>query len=181
MQENPNDEELLNRWFEGESQAFEIFFVRHSRRIVFYCVKKGLSKEDAEDVTQRIFLKLSQCIHQYEKGRPALPWLYTIVMNEFRDYKRTTARYASKIEHVELETRLHATRNGENQFDVTEAAQKVLSPESTEVLKLRVIEERSFADVARETGRSEVATRKIFSRAIQALRNWVKGKSGGEL
>lgn len=176
--QSETDEELLNKWFEGEQQAFELFFNRHSKRITGYCVKKGLRREDAEDVTQRVFIKLSQSIHQYERGRPALPWLYSIVINEFRDHMRALSRYDKRIENYTIvESQQRGEENDRNQSsNLLKAAEGVLSAESLNVVRQRILEDKSFEQVGASTGKNSVASRKMFQRAIEKLKKWILSK-----
>lgn len=177
-----SDEQLLDNWFDGDAKAFEVFFLRHSKRVIGFCMKKGFSAEDAEDIAQRAFLKLSSRIHQYEKGRPALPWVFSIVANELKDYAKLRNRHGSKIENFarEYDAHHHETEDDGESSKLVGVAEKVLSPKSFEVVRLRIIEDKSFGEVAAETGKNEAASRRSFSRAIEKLRNWFKGKNGGE-
>lgn len=174
MQQSETDEELLNKWFDGESNAFDTFFLRHSGRVMNYCMKKGLPREDAEEIVQRTFIKLSHKINQYEKGRPALPWLYTVVLNELRDHIKAKVRYVRKIEKLAGAPSCEPENQSTELEILYAAAEKELSSEALAILKLRTVEEKSFEQVSHQVGKNEAATRKIFQRAVAKLRSWFR-------
>ena len=82
------DEQLLDAYFGGESEAFHTFYKRHAGRVIGYAMTKGLSREVATECCQEAFLKLHRYIHKYEQGRPALPWFFTIVHHSVMDALR---------------------------------------------------------------------------------------------
>ena len=58
MSDEPSDEDLLEAWILGDAGAFTSFYMRHFNRVKGYGAKKGLGKQDAEEVAQLSFLKL---------------------------------------------------------------------------------------------------------------------------
>lgn len=175
MNNSPSDEDLLNAWFAGDAGACEIFFRRHVGRIVGYCLKKGLSKEEAEDVAQGAFIRLSRSINRYECGRPALPWFFTMVTNELNDFWRLKCRYQKRIAALAaLDTSVHAQSSELD--DIHVSIDTSLSLTDAKVIRGRLLEEKSYKDMADGLNSSEANVRKIFSRAIQKLRKHLSAK-----
>ena len=65
--------------------------------------------------------------------------------------------------------------------NLTKAIER-LPQEQRSVLEGRVIDDKSFAALSLETGKSEVAVRKIYSRAVGKIRSMILGDKveGGE-
>ena len=180
------DEQLLERYAQGDSQAFERFFVRHKNRVYFYVLKKLHRSEVAAEATQDIFLKLHSKIHLYRSGERALPWFFWIVHNTCIDELRrmTSANKAGfNGEPVDPQVALESTQGLDNQSDATnilEPSMQMLSVEQRVVLEKRVIDDKSFKQISLETGKNEVALRKTYSRAVEKLRQWISGQNGKE-
>lgn len=173
----PTDEELLNRYFLGEARAVRLFVERHSGRVAAYAEAKGLRKEIALEVAQEAFLKLHRFIHQYEKGRPALAWFFTIVhrcvVDAFRErHRREDATAAEFFEGLQTDPGEQdgncALRGEQKEID---AILGVLSKDQQELVKSRVIEGLSFKEIAERTGKNESALRKTYERARTSLRD----------
>lgn len=171
-----SDESLLDLYFAGDADAFKVFFNRHAGRVVGYAMSKGLKKEIALEVRQDVFLRLHKSIHTYEKGRPALPWLFTIVHNCVIDALRQTKHLSDLRSKMitERETLDDATSDTDTINDST-AILANLSEEQRKIFEMRVFNELSFAEIAAKTGKTEVSLRKVFERARLKLRVILSG------
>jgi RNA polymerase sigma factor (sigma-70 family) len=194
----PTDEDLLDRYANGDAQAFETFFHRHRGRVFHYTLKKVGRPEVASEISQDVFLKLHSKIHLYQTHQPALPWFFTMVHNACLDALRKRATASRAQEHLEQVqsqspvegSSLHAVPSDSDDKaggtgawnDLLSGAFEKLSKEQQDILKARVVDEKSFGTLSVESGKSEVALRKIYSRAIQKIRTLLRGtdESGGE-
>lgn len=87
-----SDEELLQRFVNGDEQAFETLVVRYEARVrnlAFGFVRDpGL----ADDVAQDAFMRAYRAASQYRGGGTVRGWLYRIVANRARDELRQIRR-----------------------------------------------------------------------------------------
>lgn len=164
-----SDETLLDLYFAGDAEAFQIFFERHAGRVIGYAINKGLRREIAQEVMQDAFLRLHKSIHSYESGRPALPWFFTIVHHCVVDVQRQAQSIAvlkGKLEHEAMTSAPSA------EMAVSHHSQRLselLSEEQRQVFEMRVFGELSFAEIASQVGGNEVSLRKVFERARKKL------------
>ena len=87
-----SDEELLLRLRNGERDVFGTLVRRYERELFGY-LKRYLGRDDlAEDVFQNTFVAVFRKIRQYEPGRAARPWLYTIATHQAIDAIRQRSR-----------------------------------------------------------------------------------------
>jgi RNA polymerase sigma-70 factor (ECF subfamily) len=181
----PSDEELLEGYAQGDPEAFDAFFVRHRGRVYQYALRKLARPELAAEVSQEVFLKLHSKIHLYRTNAAALPWFFTIVHNACIDAlrkasgKTEVAVDLSDLPHRNEAQILPSITTGvlspleEGGFDPAEELSKAvagLSQEQRAVMQGRLVDEKSFRTLANESGKSEVALRKIYSRALEKLR-----------
>lgn len=173
----PTDEDLLNRYFLGDAKAVRLFVERHSGRVVAYAEAKGLRKEIALEVAQEAFLKLHRFIHQYEKGRPALAWFFTIVhrcvVDSFREKYRkedpTSAEFFESLCDDPEESHERKRFSGEERN--IELILSILTEEQRTLVRSRVFEGLTFKEIAVRTGKNESALRKTYERARSSLRS----------
>ena len=62
---NDNENILLQRILDGETELFSHFVERYSTLIFSLIVRVVVSKEDAEELTQDVFIKAFQKLHTF--------------------------------------------------------------------------------------------------------------------
>jgi RNA polymerase sigma-70 factor (ECF subfamily) len=72
--QTPTDQELIERFREGDKTAKEILYQRYAARIHYVALKRTLSPADAEDVRSETFRRLAAAIrHSQLREAEALP------------------------------------------------------------------------------------------------------------
>ena len=90
-----SDEELLARLKAGERDVFASLTRRYERELYGYLRRYLGDAELAEDVFQTTFLQIFLKISQYDAGRPARPWIYTIAAHQAIDAIRRAGRQST--------------------------------------------------------------------------------------
>ncbi len=94
--ENPDYTELVKLAKGGDSVAFENL-VELSYMLVYKVSYKWCrTKEDAEDITQEVFVKLAKKIFSFREESSFQTWLYRIVINTAKDYTKKEERMLIK-------------------------------------------------------------------------------------
>lgn len=90
------DESLMQRYRDGDSEALQVLFRRHARRLqtFFLCTQK--SPEQADELSQKTWLRLHHGRREYAAGAPFLPWLYAFAVQLRRDSVRQEVVQASQ-------------------------------------------------------------------------------------
>ena len=88
-----SDEELLDQYRSGKSEAFSELVRRYERELYNYLRRYLGDATLAEDVFQNTFLQLHVKLDLYEKGRLVRPWLYMIATNQAIDALRKAGRH----------------------------------------------------------------------------------------
>jgi RNA polymerase sigma-70 factor (ECF subfamily) len=97
------DEQLLASIRKGKREAFGVLVRRYEGELYGYLRRYLGDAELAEDVFQNTFLQVFTKIRQYELGRPARPWLYTIATNQAIDALRRAGRHQAVSLDLERE------------------------------------------------------------------------------
>jgi len=90
-----SDSELLQRYREGDEQAFREIITRYKNPLYAF-LRRFVSQDDVvEDVFQETFLQLYTSRDSFDANRPLRPWLFTIAANKAKDALRKMQRQSS--------------------------------------------------------------------------------------
>src|ERR1700722_15724342 len=72
----------------GNAEAWGELYAQYAPAIFRFCRRTMPTREDAEDATMDIFIKVRQKLSQYDSTRPFSAWLYTVAANHCWDLLR---------------------------------------------------------------------------------------------
>ena len=83
------DQELVERWQNGDTGAFDELYNRHSQTIFRLGWAMLQQRQAAEDVVQETFLRAHKACQRFDPTRASFgTWLYQIALNYCRSYLR---------------------------------------------------------------------------------------------
>lgn len=88
MLDDLEDRKLIRKIQNGDKAAFERLVERHYGEVLSYCVRRTGSREEGEDLTQEVFLKVIRAIYQYRFTGKFSNFLFTIAVNTCNDFFR---------------------------------------------------------------------------------------------
>ena len=87
----------------GSSEAWGELYREYAGAIFRFCRRVLPTKEDAEDATTEIFMKVRNRLDQFDSSRPFTAWLYTVASNHCWDMLRRR-RIRQDLETPDVET-----------------------------------------------------------------------------
>ncbi|MEX0690148.1 MAG: RNA polymerase sigma factor [Candidatus Paceibacterota bacterium] len=171
-----NNKKLIKKAQKGEAEAFGKLYDMHIDQIYRYVFIRVSGKQEAEDITQKAFLKAWKNIHKYEikKNIPFSSWLYRITKNLVIDYYRTNR------DHVDIELvsntisttlKSHEEKTDKDlKIESVKDSLKELSEDEQSVLIMRFIDEMSNKEVAKIMNKSHGSVRVMQHRALKKLK-----------
>ncbi|HEX2368329.1 MAG TPA: sigma-70 family RNA polymerase sigma factor [Acidimicrobiia bacterium] len=90
--ERQRDTELVRRFVDGESRAFDELMRRHEDRVFAVCLRVMGDRELALDATQETFVTVYRKAHLYNDQAAFSTWLYRVAVNTCYDQHRRRAR-----------------------------------------------------------------------------------------
>jgi RNA polymerase sigma factor (sigma-70 family) len=158
---------LLRRCLAGDAAAWEDIVRRYQRRIYNICYRFAGAAEDADDLTQEVFIKMYKTLDSYDVERGAfMTWVTTITRNLLVDHFRkgkhdrlTDSLDANPVQEEEGRTLSEqiedkGTASPDEQVRSREAGEAVhealqkLSPELREAVILRDLQDMDYKDIA---------------------------------
>ncbi|HUN58720.1 MAG TPA: sigma-70 family RNA polymerase sigma factor [Candidatus Binataceae bacterium] len=154
----------------------DAIFRAHRQRILGLCRLMLRENEEAEDVTQEVFIRAFEHLRTGEPPAVMEAWLVRVAVNACRDRQRSGWwKYLRK--HADLdEVAPPATRSSESEAITREREKRIwrqlgaLKPQQRNVFVLRYIEGWSTAEVAKSLGLTEGSVKTHLFRAVRHLR-----------
>ncbi|MCB9444315.1 MAG: sigma-70 family RNA polymerase sigma factor [Ardenticatenaceae bacterium] len=161
----------------NDDRPFQELMRRYQTLIWRICYSSLHNPQDAEDLTQEVFLKVYRNLAGFEGRSSFKTWIYRIAINtcrnEIRHRKRRPQEAASAIEDMADMLPAVSTTVTDWQAQVQREqlamALHSLRPEEYEILQLKDIEERPYTDITSKLGISLSAAKMRAQRARQAL------------
>jgi RNA polymerase sigma-70 factor (ECF subfamily) len=157
---------LVRRCIAGDAAAWEEIEQRYHRRIYNICYRFAGSGDDAQDLTQEVFIKMYRTLQSYDVERGAfMTWVTTITRNLLVDHFRkskqdriTDSLDSAPSEHEDampLSEQIHdnaltpdaRAQSREVKETVHKALQK-LSPDLREAVILRDLQDMDYKEIA---------------------------------
>jgi RNA polymerase sigma-70 factor, ECF subfamily len=184
--EAADDTALLALARSGDPAALETLCGRNWRPVFRSFARYTADPAEAEDLTQEVFLRALRALPNFtDRGVPYTAYLLTIAANIARDRWRAGPSRAVPVGDVPDRTDPEpgpALRAVESEQRAALArALDSLAPDQRQVLRLRILEGRSSAEVAAITQRSPAAVRQLQVRALAALRTALNDQPGETL
>ena len=103
--ESPSDQNLVERAQGGDESAFERLVSRHYTTVYRTAYRWCGVREDAEDITQDVFVKVARKIGSFAGRASFRTWLYRTTMNTAMDFgrRRSTRRAFSRAWKAEMD------------------------------------------------------------------------------
>ncbi len=176
----PTDEDLVRQAQEGSREAFLALYERYLNK-VFSRVKSRVPAQDAEDVTQEVFIALVRSLNNFEHRSRFSTWLYTIVNRSIADFyrKRQRSGAAPSVNLEDAESTLPASTLEDEHIGERMQIQRAfnnLKEHYREIILLRFVDGMSFAEIAAHRRESFEATKSLYRRAIEAMRDQIRTK-----
>ena len=154
-------------------------YVDRVYRHVYYRIG---STEDAEDLTQQVFLRAWQAISRYKKTSSLfLTWLMRISHNLVIDFYRSKKdKTYLDFEIVSSDSNSSPERVVEMEFDQQQLRRAILRlpADQQQVILMSFIEGFSYSEIASTFGKSEGSIRVIQHRALKKMRNILEEEKG---
>jgi RNA polymerase sigma-70 factor (ECF subfamily) len=169
-----DDDELLAAAKRGNGEAFATFYRRHRDLVLAYLRRRVRDPELAFDLAAETFAAALISLRRYEPGRgPAAAWLLGIAHNKLLESLRrgrVEAAARRRLRHEPIALADEDLLAVDERAAAGTAALERLPDDQREAIRLRVIDEREYADIAAELRTSPQVVRQRVSRGLRTLR-----------
>jgi len=171
---------MVERCLRGEEAAWEDLVKTHTRRVYAICLRFTSREQEAQDLTQEVFLRVFRTVKSFRAGEGSFTvWLTRLTRNLLIDnYRRTKSeRVTDSIEEqlpmleekTAIESRTDAMLAGREASEVLQGALAKLSPELREAVILRDLEGMEYREIAGSLGVPEGTVKSRLNRGRTEL------------
>jgi RNA polymerase sigma-70 factor (ECF subfamily) len=179
------EDELIKRAQSADTEAFCLLAKGYERRIYLLAFHYCHNPQDAEDLSQEVWLKAYQALGSFRGESTFYTWLRKITINCFLNHQRA-GRYSWRgqktdvrllaVDSIESDERIASTSNSETTLHNRILAERVmqalseLTPPQRLIFLLKHHEGMTYEEIAKAVGCSTGTAKKSVSRAVRKLR-----------
>lgn len=161
-----DEKALIRKLKKGDSESLNRIFDAYYGKVYGYCYRHLNHRENAQDMTQEVFLRVCRNISDYRHYGKFENYLYVIAANLLKDHYRK--KQLLPLEDIVIEETEPGFARAENTLIVTEALRK-LPEQEREIIVLRYYQELKIKDIARILGLKLSTTKYHLKRAQEML------------
>jgi RNA polymerase sigma-70 factor (ECF subfamily) len=173
------DEGLLST-ARAEPAAFGAFYRRHEDRVLGYFLARVGDPEVAADLTAETFAAALASAHRFRpRKEPASAWLFGIARNNLAMCRRRGGVEARARRRLGMAPIVLTDESVERIAALDRTALALvddLPGDQQDAVRARVIDERDYAEIAKDLRCSEAVVRKRVSRGLGTLRAHLEDK-----
>ena len=176
--EGQSDFELIDRFLEGDTSAFDILVQKYQRDVYRLAYRMTQSVDDAKDLAQETFLQAYRALKGFHRRSSFYTWLYRIAVHLCLHHRKRSGRVEPVAELPDT-----PAPGAQPLSDLLEAEQRqavamaiaALPPQQRAALTLRVHHNLSYKEIGEILQCSAGAARANVFHAIQKLRAQLAG------
>lgn len=146
--------DIIEKAAAGDIGAFEEVYKAFSSTVFTIAFGVTRDRQDAEEVTQDVFVKIFRRLRSFKFESSFGTWVYRIAVNTAINKYRSRANYKQKTVGLEAGGEIAGPDIAKDRFDRESAGSKVaellghLSPEHRSCMILRELEELDYKEIA---------------------------------
>ena len=151
-----NDNELISRVLKGDQQAYAGLVSRYQNYVFTLTLRFTKNREDAEEVSQDIFIKAYRSLADFRGASKFSTWLYTIVNTTCITFLRKKRMEVHSLDNEKVFEVADSVDSGmranmveqKSRVAMVNNAIEMLNPDDAEVLTLFYKGEQSLEEIA---------------------------------
>ena len=178
---------LIQHCLSGDQAAWQTVVRMHRRKVFNIAYKFVGSVDQAEDLTQDVFIKVFRSLHTFDRRANFQTWLYSVTRNLCIDHYRALRKEREALNRdldidvlapASTDRSPHQLLEAQDQATLLRRALQRLPPAMRTAVVLRDLRELSYEDIARTlnlpdgTVKSRISRgRAELARQVQAIRD----------
>ena len=166
--------ETIVKAAQGDLAAFEAIFKQYSDYVFNIALRIAQNKEDAEEITQEVFLETYRKLSGFRFQSHLGTWIYRITINTAINFKKknvkiVTVTYNDAVLCPHTENSINEKIEKEYKESFIDSLLRKLTPEQRRCLELRVLHGLSYRQIAKTLKINLSSVRSRLKRARKKL------------
>ncbi|HRX01380.1 MAG TPA: sigma-70 family RNA polymerase sigma factor [Cyclobacteriaceae bacterium] len=146
------DEQLMEAVKHGDLQKASVLYDRYQKRIFNFLARLTMDREQGQDLTQNVFLRMLKYRQSYKEGMRFQSWIYQMARNAFADhYQSHKNKFNQFVEVEKIGNKASSVQEDMEQEEKEELLHRSmarLSDEQRELLVLTRFQHMKYEEVA---------------------------------
>jgi len=193
----PSDAELIERCLRKENSAWDLVVARFRRKVFHISYKFTGKHDEAEDLTQEIFLKVFRSLEKFNRDADFSTWLSSVARNFCIDHYRASKRekevlvedlVAFDLAPASTGSSPHRALEDRDRRSFLRRGLEALPDKLREAVVLRDLQGLSYQEMADRLGLPEGTVKSRINRGREELSRLLlraqqaeRGRSGGRI
>ena len=176
------DSEIVEQILDGSEEAFNLLYATYFPRVYRFALKRLGNREEAEDVTQEVFVTVFKVLGSFQGNSSLLVWIFGITRNVVnRRFRRSRPRLESLDSHRARDVAAAGAPpdqavDARRMLVLCEAVvERDLTPLQRRIFHLKDLRRQSIRAIARALGKSEDAIKANLYRMRRVIADEAPG------
>lgn len=177
---NSNDEDLIKSFCGGNESSFNLLVRKYQKKVYWIIRKMVLDHDDADDITQEVFLKLYRSLQDFRGESKFFTYIYRIAVNYSLNHLNSRKKITGREVDIENQNLASIDKNADAEMDarertkILEEAIKQLPDQQRAVFNMRYYDSLSYEDIAKILNKSVGGMKANYFHAIKKLQQHLK-------
>lgn len=169
-----SEEESLILAAQKNPQKFGALYDKYYAQILKFVYQRVVTKDDAYDITQQVFLQAMISLPKYEhRGFPFSSWLYRIAINEMNQlFRKNEKQRGINLEEKHLKDLIEemGEQSAEEKEQWVLDALTTLDEDDFQLVEMRFFEKRPFKEISEILNVNEATAKMRLYRILEKLK-----------
>jgi RNA polymerase sigma-70 factor (ECF subfamily) len=178
MHTGTTDMEIIQQVLQGQQSSFAVLVERYQNFVFTIVLRYIKSREDAEEVSQDVFVKAYRSLADFKGASKFSTWLYTVATTTCLTYLRKNRLEVQSLDNEKvfavadnIDSGASANQiEGKNRAVMVNEAIKLLSPDDAQVITLFYKGEQTLDEISQIMGKEVNAVKVQLHRARARLK-----------
>ncbi|MEO6694046.1 MAG: sigma-70 family RNA polymerase sigma factor [Ignavibacteria bacterium] len=182
-----DDEEIIEAFIKGDQNAFNLLVRKYQERVYWVIRKIVLNHDDADDLTQEVFIKVYSSLNDFRGDSKFFTYIYRISVNFSLNHIAKNKKILHKTVNIENTDVSSKDKKADEEMDAFERTKLLeeaiasLPEQQRAVFNMRYYENLSYDDISGIMNKSTGGMKANYFHAIKNIEKFIKKHRLSEL
>lgn len=178
---NTEDNELIDAFINGKKSAFNFIIRKYQKKVYWIIRKMVLDHDDADDITQEVFLKLYRSLNDFRGESKFFTYVFKIAINYSLNHLAKNKKIINRSVNFEYTDLISHYKNADDEMDskqltiLLEEAIETLPEQQRAVFIMRYYENLKYEEISGILNKSVGGMKANYFHALKKIENYLKG------
>ncbi len=184
---NSTDDELIESFKEGNKNAFNLIVMKYQKKVYWTVRKMVLDHDDADDLTQEVFIKLYKSLGEFRGESKLFTYVYKMAINYSLNHLNRNKKILSRKSAVDNSQLRSYDKIADEEISskertmLLEEAIRSLPEQQRAVFNMRYYDNLTYEEISGILNKSVGGMKANYFHAIKKIEKFLKGSIKFEL